>query len=127
MLLTFKEKIKEIINWEKTPKLLLYLLAITMIIDILLTYYLLTSNPRLDEGNWLAREFKNIFGIILGLAIYSIIIIAFLLFVGRFLKYLSQKMKNKKIDFVYNVVWIFCILYILYNQLKAVVHNLYQL
>lgn len=116
----FIRKIIDKVISENTSTLLLWGYAITAVIDIILTYYLLTFVVGTWETNHTADLFQKKFGIIPGLIILTIIILISLLILDKIIQFISEISKSKNPIGIWNVL----LVYIFIKSFLAMVNNI---
>ena len=104
---------------ENTSIVLLWGYAITAVIDIILTYYLLTYVVGTWETNQTADLFQKTFGIIPGLIILTIIILISLLILDKIFHFVSEISKSKILLGIWNVL----LLFIFFKSFLAILNN----
>ncbi len=123
-------KIIDIIKSKKTSAYILYGIAISMVIDIFLTYYILTSIIGSSEKNLTAYYFMDVFGILPGMIILSTLTMILLILLGITLEVLIPViLRKEKEDCIYisNGIWIAVLLFVFIKSFMAIVNNMWVL
>ncbi len=122
-----KSIVSNLIKSKKTPVLIIFGITISMVIDIFLTYYILTSIIGSSEKNLIAYYFMDMFGILPGMIILSIFTMILLILLGITLDiFIPIILKKEKADCTYlsNGIWIAVLFFVFTKSLMAVLNNL---
>ena len=112
----------------KVSHYVIYGYAITAVIDILLTYYLLTYVKGLIEINTIAFLFQEMFGSISGLIILTILfLLIFVLIEYRFKKFDLKKYEEIRqlshVELVFLVIWNIILFGVFSTNIYSIWHN----